>query len=127
MDGTPGAGANTARNATLLDPRARTAIFIALHPALDALAVEASTDARLSPHAPRVLHAVTRAHPADSLALTELDSPWLPHTPHQHRSPPDGSPTGADPTDVTHPLAPSRTTRVIQRPHGPLPRRRAPT
>ena len=72
MDGTPGAGANTGQDATLLAPRAHSAFFVALRPALDALATEAGTDARLSPDARRVLRAVTRTHPADTLALANL-------------------------------------------------------
>lgn len=72
MDGTPGAGANTGQDATLLTPRDRSAFFVALRPALDALATEAGTDARLSPDARRVLRAVTRTHPADTLALANL-------------------------------------------------------
>lgn len=47
MDGTPGAGANTGQDATLLTPRDRSAFFVALRPALDALATEAGTDGRL--------------------------------------------------------------------------------
>lgn len=72
MDGTHRAGANTARDASLLDPRARTAAFTSLRPALDALAAEAGADPRLSPEARRVLRAVTRTHPADTLALAGL-------------------------------------------------------
>lgn len=72
MDGTPDADVNTARDATLLDAGARTAVFAALRPALEALAAEARTDARLSPDARRVLRAVTRTHPADTLALADL-------------------------------------------------------
>lgn len=72
MDGTPGVGANTARDASLLDPRARAAAFTSLRPALDALAAEAGTDPRLSSEARRVLRAVTRTHPSNTLALAGL-------------------------------------------------------
>lgn len=72
MDGTHRAGANTARDASLLDARARTAAFTSLRPALDALAAAAGDDPRLSSDARRVLRAVTRTHPADTLALAGL-------------------------------------------------------
>ncbi|MFC4904352.1 hypothetical protein [Kocuria oceani] len=72
MDGTQRAGANTARDASLLDACARTAAFTSLRPALDALAAEAGTDPRLSPDSRRVLRAVTRTHPTDTLALAGL-------------------------------------------------------
>lgn len=54
MDGTQGAGANTAPDASLLDSRARTAAFTSLRPARDALTAEAGTDPHLSPDARRV-------------------------------------------------------------------------
>lgn len=72
MDGTPEADVNTARDATLLDPHTRTAVFAALRPALEALAADTGTDARLSPDARRVLRAVTCTHPAETLALADL-------------------------------------------------------
>lgn len=72
MDGTPDAEVNTTQDATLLDVGTRKAVFAALRPALDALAAEAGTDARLRPDARRVLRAVTRTHPEDTLALADL-------------------------------------------------------
>jgi hypothetical protein len=68
MDGTQGAGADTAKDASLLDSRARTAAFTSLRSALAGLAAEVYTDPHLSPEARRVLRAVTRTHPAEILA-----------------------------------------------------------
>lgn len=72
MDGTRTAGADTARAASLLGPLAREAAFAALLPVLDTLVGEADADVRLSPDARRILRAVARTKPGNTLALADL-------------------------------------------------------
>ncbi|MEX5271946.1 hypothetical protein [Kocuria sabuli] len=72
MDGTRTAGADTARAASILDPLAREAAFAVLLPVLDTLVGEADADVRLSPDARRVLRAVARTKPGNTLALAHL-------------------------------------------------------
>jgi hypothetical protein len=72
MDGTCPAGANPARDASILDPFARAATFAAVRPALETLVGEANTDARISLEAFRVLRAVAGTGPENTLALADL-------------------------------------------------------
>lgn len=72
MDGTRPAGADAARAASILDPLAREAAFAALLPVLEQLVGEAGADARLSPDARRILRAVARTKPGNTLALADL-------------------------------------------------------
>jgi hypothetical protein len=58
--------------ASSLGPAARAAVFQALRPALEALAREATADPRLSDEARRVLRAVARTGPGNTLALADL-------------------------------------------------------
>lgn len=58
--------------ASLVDAAVRVAAFAALGPALDTLASQAGTDPRLSIDARRVLRAITRTRPQDTLTLTGL-------------------------------------------------------
>lgn len=72
MDGTHPGGADTARAASILDALAREATFAALLPVLEPLVGEAHADARLSPDARRILRAVARTTPGNTLALADL-------------------------------------------------------
>lgn len=72
MDGTYRAGAEAARAASILDPLSREAAFAALLPVLESLVGEADADSRLSPDARRILRAVARTKPGNTLALADL-------------------------------------------------------
>lgn len=72
MDGTHLAAADTARAASILDPLAREATFAVLLPVLETLVREADTDFHLSPDARRILRAVARTKPGNTLALADL-------------------------------------------------------
>ena len=57
---------------SILAPPARAAIFTALRPALEALFVDAGNDAQLSAEARRILRALIRTRPENTLALADL-------------------------------------------------------
>ena len=57
---------------SILAPPARAAIFTALRPALEALFVDAGNDSQLSAEARRILRALVRTRPENTLALADL-------------------------------------------------------
>ena len=63
---------DSTQTGSILAPPARAAIFTALRPALEALFVDAGNDAQLSAEARRILRALIRTRPENTLALADL-------------------------------------------------------
>ena len=63
---------DSTQTGSILAAPARAAIFTALRPALEALFVDAGNDAQLSAEARRILRALVRTRPENTLALADL-------------------------------------------------------
>ena len=63
---------DSTQTGSILAPPARAAIFTALRPALEALFVDAGNDAQLNAKARRILRALVRTRPENTLALADL-------------------------------------------------------
>ena len=63
---------DSTQTGSILAAPARAAIFTALRPALEALFVDAGSDSQLSAEARRILRALVRTRPENTLALADL-------------------------------------------------------